>query len=84
MGMSQCMRTTVRLDPALLKAAKRLAAETGRSLTGLIEDGLREILARRSGKRRSESVALPVFGGTGLHPGVDLDDSAGLQRLMDQ
>lgn len=77
------MRTTVRLDENLLREAKRLAATSGRTLTAVIEDALRQILAR-SGKRRSEApVALPTFRGTGLQPGVDLDDSAALLDAMD-
>ena len=36
------MRTTVRLDDDLLREAKRVAAEEGRTLTSLLEDGLRE------------------------------------------
>lgn len=36
------MRTTVRLDPQLLGEAKRMAAETGKTLTSIIEDALRE------------------------------------------
>jgi hypothetical protein len=38
------MRTTVRLDEALLRAAKIKAAKEGRTLTSLLEDGLRQVL----------------------------------------
>jgi hypothetical protein len=41
------MRITVRLDDRLLAEAKKHGAETGRSLTALVEDALRETLARR-------------------------------------
>jgi hypothetical protein len=41
------MRTTVRLDDALLTEAKKLAADSGRSLTAVIEDALREVISRR-------------------------------------
>ena len=37
------MRTTVRLDDDLLRQARALAARTGRTLSGVIEDGLREV-----------------------------------------
>ena len=37
------MRTTIRLDDRLLAEAKQYAAESGRTLTGLIEDALREV-----------------------------------------
>ena len=77
------MRTTVRLDPTLLRAAKRYAAEAGVTLTSLIEDGLRAILSRRRTPPERRSVRLPTFKGTGLLPGVDLDDSASLRDVMD-
>lgn len=41
------MRTTIRLDDELLREAKRLAAETNQTLTAVIEEALRERLARR-------------------------------------
>ena len=72
------MRTTVRLNESLLAEAKKLASATGRTLTGLIEDSLRESLARSGRPQRRRKVKLPVFGGRGLQPGVDLDDSASL------
>ena len=74
------MRTTVRLDDALLTAAKRHALETGRTLTSLIEEGLRRVLAERpsaQGRRR-----LPTYGSGGMLPGVDIDDSAALEDVM--
>jgi len=75
------VRTTVRLDDELLSAAKRLAVETGRTLTAVIEDALRREVARRdaTGADRPE---LPTFKGQGLRPGVDLDDTASLLDLM--
>jgi hypothetical protein len=77
------MRTTLRLDDALLREAKHLATRTGRTLTAVIEDALREMLARsRAGSERTR-VKLPTFRGDGLRPGVDLDDSAALLDLMD-
>jgi hypothetical protein len=77
------MRTTVRLDDDLLREAKALAARTGRTLTSVIEDGLREALARHRRRQERPPVALPAFKGKGLQPGVDLDDTAGLLDIMD-
>jgi hypothetical protein len=68
------MRTTARLDDVLLREAKRAANETGRTLTQVIEDALRESLARRKGPKAIQKVVLPTFKGDGLMPGVDLDD----------
>ena len=77
------MRTTVRLDDDLLRQAKTLAARTGRTLTAVIEDGLREALGRHRRRQAQPPVALPTFRGKGLRPGVDLDDTAGLLDILD-
>jgi hypothetical protein len=70
------MRTTIRLDDELLKEAKALAARRGRTLTSLIEDGLREQLLRAESTPERGEVELPTWSGGQLRPGVDLDDSA--------
>ena len=77
------MRTTIRLDESLLREAKKAAAEAGRTLTSLIEDSLREVLSRRRKDTPRKRVRLPTFGGSGVAPGVDLDDTAALIDLMD-
>jgi len=77
------MRTTVRLDEALLRATKARAAQTGRTMTALIEEALRESLARTSSRPVREPVALPTVRGSGLLPGVDLDDGSALLDLME-
>lgn len=77
-------RTTVRLDERLLGQAKKLAAENGTTLTALIEDGLREVVNRRGTPRRqAKRGVIPTFGGNGLRPGVNLDDSASLLDVME-
>jgi hypothetical protein len=77
------LRTTINIDDTLLAEAKQVAARTGRSLTDVVEDALRESLHRRHRTAR-RAVELPVFGEEGLQPGVDLDDSAALLDLMDE
>jgi hypothetical protein len=77
------MRTTIRLDDDLLAAAKRRAVERGTTLTAVIEDALRESLARRPEAGERERIELLTFRGGGVQPGVDLDDSAGLRDIMD-
>ena len=77
-------RTTVRLPEDLIRQAKRKAAAEGRTLTALIEDGLRRVLSERGPARRRRRALPPVSAaGGGLMPGIDLDDPAALQELDD-
>jgi hypothetical protein len=77
------MRTTVRLDDRVLADAKKYAAETGRTLTSVLEDALRETLARRSIRAKRRTVRLKTVKGDGVRPGADLDDTAALLDLME-
>ena len=77
------MRTTIRLDDDLLARTKRLALRIGRTLTAVIEDALRAALARANSRGQGHHVHLPTFGGGGLLPGVDLDDTAALLEAME-
>jgi hypothetical protein len=74
----------VRLDDRVLAEAKKYAAETGRTLTSVLEDALRETLARRSARVKGKRpVRLRTVKGDGVRPGVDLDDTAALLALME-
>ena len=76
------MRTTIQLSDDLLRRAKKKAAEKGRTLTSLIEEGLRIILAEPQRARRSR-VHLPVSTASGRTlPGVDLNRSSELEDRM--
>jgi hypothetical protein len=77
------MRTTVRLDDALLRQAKIHAAEQGITFTQLIDESLRERLAARPVEIGGEPMELPAFGAGGLRPGVDLSDNRATRDLMD-
>jgi hypothetical protein len=77
------MRTTIRLPDDLLRRARRLAVETDRTLTSVIEDALRAALAGSERKRDGDPVALTTFGGGWTLPGVDIDDSASLLDRME-
>ena len=78
------MRTTVRLDDDLLVEIKKIAAQADRTLTSVIEDALREMLARQQRAEARTPVRLTTVSGGGLQPGVDLDDSAALLALMEE
>ena len=78
------MRTTINLDDELLAEAKRLAERMGKTLTAVVDDALRERLARSGAScQRPEAFRLHTFTGNGLQPGIDLDNSASLRDLMD-
>ena len=76
-------RTTVRLPEDLIKRAKRKAAAEGRTLTALIEEGLRRVVlekpkgkAKRVLPRTSDATGGPL-------PGIDISNSAALQEMDD-
>ena len=76
------MRTSVRINDDLLRRAKKRAADQGRTLTSLIEDGLALILLEPKGTR-PERVELPVSRASGgVLPGVDLNRSDDLDEVM--
>ena len=72
------------MDDQLLLEAKQRAAQTGRTLKAVIEDALREALARPDASSQQSRVRLKTFKGRGVQPGVDLDDTASLHDLMEQ
>lgn len=78
------MRTTLRIDPELLRLAKKLAMERNETLTKVMEDALRVAVqgARSSAVKRK--IKLHTFKGKGVLPGVDLDDSLGLLKIMEE
>ncbi|MDH4084835.1 MAG: ribbon-helix-helix domain-containing protein [Nitrospira sp.] len=77
------MRTTINLPDDLMAQIKKLAAASHSTVTALIEDTLREGLARRRRSRRSGRVILPTYGKKGPLPGVDIDDTACLLDVME-
>lgn len=78
------MRTTLRIDDQLLRAAKKAAAESGRTLTAVIEDALRQSLANGKRSAKTPRFKLPTLHLGETMPGVDLDNSAALLELMEQ
>jgi hypothetical protein len=77
-------RTTVRLPPDLLARAKRKAAADGRTLTSLIEDGLRLVVADNRKTATKKRVLPRVSTATGgPMPGVDYRSLAALQEMDD-
>jgi hypothetical protein len=77
-------RTTVRLPQGLLDRAKRKAAAEGRTLTSLIEDGLRIVVSEKRGEQRTDRLLPRVSSATGgPAPGVNYRSLAALEELDD-
>jgi hypothetical protein len=77
------MRTTIRLNDDLLAQAKQVAAQTGRTLTAVVEDALRQVLSRRRTPPKRRRTRLISSGEGWLRPGVNLDNSGELLDIMD-
>jgi hypothetical protein len=77
-------RTTVRLPPDLLIRAKRKAAAEGRTLTALIEEGLRLVVSESRTAAKQKRVQPPISkAGGGQMPAIDLTDLSALQEMDD-
>lgn len=77
-------RTTIRLPEELLQRAKRKAAAEGRTLTALIEDGLRLVTAERKMNQPKKRIIPRVSKATGgLLPGVDLTSFSASEEAED-
>ena len=77
-------RTTVRLPRDLLRRAKRKAADEGRTLTALIEDGLRLVVSDAPKQTKKERVIPRVSKASGgLMPGIDLTRFSDIQAMDD-
>ena len=78
------MRNTIRLSDDLIRKARNKATEEGRTLTSLVEEGLKMILAE-SEQLAHKRVRLPISKASGgTLPGVDLNRSSDLLDRMDE
>lgn len=76
------MRTTISIDEHLLVKAREYAARHQRSLSALVEDALRQVMALRTTAGKAKRVKLPVVRGTRVR-GVDYDSFAALMELTE-
>jgi hypothetical protein len=77
-------RTTVRLPEDLLARAKRKAVAEGRTLTALIEDGLRLIVTEGQRVPKGKRILPRISKATGgAMPGIDFTNSSMLQEIDD-
>ncbi len=78
------MRTTIRLNDDLFAQAKEAAAKSGRTLTAVVEDALRQALSPKRASPKRRCVRLIASGRGWLRPGVNLDSTAELLDIMDE
>jgi hypothetical protein len=72
------------LPADLLKRAKRKAAAEGRTLTSLIEDGLRLAIAEKEKTAQTKRLPPRVSTATGgPMPGIDITNFSALQEIED-
>lgn len=75
------MRTTISLSDGVLRAAKRRAARSGTTLSAVVEQALRGLLAEQA--NAEPPFELVTFRGGGARPGVDLDRTSLLLAAED-
>jgi hypothetical protein len=77
------MRTTLDIDDLVLRRAKKLAAEEGKTLTQIVEEALRERLAPRA-TRSGKKFKLRLLTKRGrMIPGTNLADRDLLYERME-
>ena len=80
--MLVCMRTTFNIDDQLMRLLKRSAAETGTTMTTIIENSLRQALVQKPAKRSVYKLKWKTVRGR-LLPGVDITDRDSLLDRME-
>lgn len=76
------MRTTIRIDDEVYRRVKQVADRSDRTIGQVIEDAIQ--LAFRPTRNEVQVSALPVYGGSGVVPGVDLTSNRSLAEAMDE
>jgi hypothetical protein len=76
------MRTTITLDGHLLERLKKRAAESGTSVSGLIERAVR-LLLQASAPQRRDRFDLVTFGAGGQFTTLNVDKIASLLEADD-
>ena len=77
------MKMVIQLDDVVLAKAMQLANQNGYELSQLIEGALRDRIEPTSETLTTSVLRLTTCGGTGLLPGVDLDNSVSLLTAME-
>jgi hypothetical protein len=75
--------STIQLDDHLFREVEKWAAQSNRSVQAVVEDAIKAALPR-SKPPRTGPLKLPTYGGSGLQPGVDLENRSAVLDLLDQ
>ena len=81
-AMMCVMRTTIRIDDEVYRRVKQVADRSGRTIGQVIEDAIQ--LAFRTTRSDVSITPLPVYGGSGVMPGVDLMSNRSVAEAMDE
>ncbi len=76
------MRTTIRIDDEVYRRVKQVADRSDRTIGQVIEDAIQ--VAFRPARKDVHLSDLPVFGGSGVMPGVDLTSNRSVAEAMDE
>ena len=76
------MRTTIRIDDEVYRRVKQVADRSDRTIGQVIEDAIQ--LAFRPTPNDVSIAALPVYGGSGVMPGVDLTSNRSIAEAMEE
>jgi cobalamin biosynthesis Mg chelatase CobN len=79
--MGAHMKTTVEISTPLLNEAKAVATRENTTLRALVEEGLRESVARRKRRTRRFRLRDGSFRGKGVQEGIDLSDWEQIRAL---
>lgn len=77
------MRTTITLDDHLLARLKKLASQSGTSVSRLIEQAIRLLMQAPSPTRRKQSFKLVTFGAGGHFSKRNMDKTSSLLEADD-
>ena len=75
------MRTSMNLPDALLAAARKRAEQEGRTVTSLVEQALRELLAVPAARRSADP--LPTYDAPGSRMLIDITDRDVVYTALD-
>jgi hypothetical protein len=81
--MLEHMRTTLNIQDDLMKRVKRRAAETGTTITEVVEKALRAAVAGQAPRRERYTLRWNPVAGRTL-PGIDLADRDSLYEAMER